>query len=146
MKLTRVFALAIAAVMLALSLASCGTVAPEITVTVEIYSNSPEAATEDDLVLNVQQSIQSEAPTVFEAVTEALIVNEIAYVASDDMMSLVDIKDFKDYTEADTGIAHYWMYYLNDVEPTSGKAGTNAIADGDKITYYYVAFDPATAK
>ena len=52
----------------------------------------------------------------------------------------------KDYTEKDTGIAHYWMYYINDVEPTSGKANANAIADGDVITYTYVAFDPATAK
>ena len=38
------------------------------------------------------------------------------------------------------------MYYINDVEPTSGKANANTISDGDVILYSYVSFDPNETK
>ena len=38
------------------------------------------------------------------------------------------------------------MYYINDVEPTSGKANANTINDGDVILYSYVSFDPSESK
>lgn len=146
MKFNRVLSIVLAGILLALSLASCGTVAPEIKVTVQVYTNAPETATEDDIILNVEVPLQTAEPTVLDAVLEAFIVNEISYRLSDDQASIADIKDYTDYTEPGTGIAHYWMYYLNAAEPTTGKASANAIQDGDVISYYYVAFDPATAK
>ena len=36
--------------------------------------------------------------------------------------------------------------YINDVEPTSGKANANTINDGDVILYSYVSFDPSESK
>ncbi len=142
MKFTRVLALALAAVCVLLTFASCGNVtAPKINVTVKIIGDDPE-----EPILDTVVEVQDAAPTVLMAFREACELNEIAYDLTEGEDSVLNIKDFKDYTEKETGIAHYWMYYINDVEPTSGKANVNAIADGDVITYMYVTFDPATAK
>ncbi len=142
MKFTRVLALALAAVCVMLTFASCGSVtAPEITVTLKIIADDPE-----NPILNTEVKVQDENPTVLLAFREACIVNEIDYELTNDESSVRDIKEYKDYTESDTGIVHYWMYYINDVEPTSGKANANTIADGDVITYSYVTFDPNESK
>ena len=140
MKLTRVLSLMIVGVMLVFSLASCTATAEPITVTLKIIAD--ESA---DPVLNTEVTIQSDNPTVLDAFLEGCIVNEISYSRSAANDSVLDIEEYKDYTDAD-GLVHYWMYYINDVEPTSGKANANAIADGDVITYYYVTFDPSTVK
>ena len=142
MKFTRVLALALAAVCVLLTFASCGNVtAPKINVTVKIIGDDPE-----EPILDTVVEVQDAAPTVLMAFREACELNEIPYDLTEGEDSVLNVKDFKDYTETETGIAHYWMYYINDVEPTSGKANVNAIADGDVITYMYVTFDPATAK
>ena len=141
MKFTRVLALVLVGIMAVVGLASCGVADyPEITVTIKIVADDAE-----DPILNTEVKIKSENPTVLEAFQEACILNEISYTLTEAGDSVADIQDYKDYTEKDTGIAHYWMYYINDVEPTSEKANVNAIADGDVITYTYVTFDPATA-
>ena len=142
MKLTRVLALILVGVMSVLALASCGgAAAPEITVTLKIIADDPE-----NPILDTEVKLQENDPTVLSAFVEGCRVNEIAYNLTEGQDSVLDIKDYTDYTEKDTGIAHYWMYYINDVEPTSGKANANAIADGDVITYTYVTFDPAESK
>ena len=142
MKFTRVLALILVGIMSVLALASCGeAAAPEITVTVKIIADDPE-----EPILNTEVKVQSHNPTVLEAFREACQLNEIHYDLTEAEDSVLNINDYNDYTEKDTGIAHYWMYYINDVEPTSGKANANAIADGDVITYTYVTFDPAESK
>ena len=142
MKFTRVLALILVGIMSVLALASCGeAAAPEITVTLKIIADDPE-----EPILNTEVKVQSHNPTVLEAFREGCQLNDVAYDLTEAEDSVLNIKDYKDYTENDTGIAHYWMYYINDVEPTSGKANANAIADGDVITYTYVTFDPAESK
>ncbi|MCI8388474.1 MAG: DUF4430 domain-containing protein [Clostridiales bacterium] len=142
MKLTRIISLMIVGVLLALSFVSCqGSVEKqEVTVTVRIIADDP-----DEPVLDTQITFKAETPTVLGAVIEACNKNEISYVLTDGEDSIKDIQEYVNYTDAD-GIMHYWMYYINDVEPTSGKANTNAVADGDVILYQYIAFDPAAAK
>lgn len=140
MKLTRVLSLMIVGVMLVFSLASCTATAEPITVTLKIIADEHA-----DPVLNTEVTIQSDNPTVLDAFLEGCIVNEVSYALSAANDSVLDIEEYKDYTDAD-GLVHYWMYYINDVEPTSGKANANSIADGDVITYYYVTFDPSTVK
>lgn len=142
MKFTRVLALALSAVLVLLTFASCGTVtAPKINVTVRIIADNP-----DEPILDTTVEVQDAAPTVLMAFREACELNEISYDLTEAEDSVLNVQDYKDYTENDTGIAHYWMYLINDVEPTSGKANANAIADGDVITYTYVTFNPADAK
>ena len=143
MKLTRILALAIAFVMLALCAASCGEPKVTVNVTVKIIADNP-----DEPILDTPITIESTNPTVLEAVREALIVNEIAYNLTEDGSSILDIQDYKDLsaTQSGDGLVYYWMYYLNDVEPTSGKAVSNTIAEGDVITYVYSSFDPTQLK
>ena len=114
-----------------------------VNVTVKIIADNP-----DEPILDTPITIESTNPTVLEAVREALIVNEIAYNLTEDGSSILDIQDYKDLsaTQSGDGLVYYWMYYLNDVEPTSGKAVDNAIAEGDVITYVYSSFDPTKIK
>lgn len=138
MKFTRVLTLALVALLAMFTLASCGDMtAPEITVTLKIIADNAE-----EPILNAEVKIQENNPTVLSVFREGCIVNDINYELTEDEASVLDIDEYKDYTESDTGIAHYWMYYINDVEPLSGKANANAVADGDVITYTYVAYDP----
>ena len=143
MKLTRILTLALAFVMLALCAVSCGEPKVKVNVTVKIIADNP-----DEPILDTPITIESTKPTVLEAVREALIVNEIPYNLTDDQSSILDIQDYKDLAanQSGDGLVYYWMYYLNDVEPTSGKAVDNEIAEGDVITYVYSSFDPTQIK
>ena len=143
MKLTRILALALAFVMFALCAASCGEPKVKVNVTIKIIADNP-----DEPILETPITVESTNPTVLEAVREALIVNEIPYNLTDDESSILDIQDYKDLsaTQSGDGLVYYWMYYLNDVEPTTGKANTNTIAEGDVITYVYSSFDPTQLK
>jgi len=143
MKLTRILTLALAFVMLALCAVSCGEPKIKVNVTVKIIADDPA-----NPVLDTPITIESTNPTVLEAVREALIVNEIPYNLTDDQSSILDIQDYKDLAanQSGDGLVYYWMYYLNDVEPTTGKAVDNAIAEGDVITYVYSSFDPTQIK
>lgn len=136
MKLTRILTLMIVGVFFVLALASCSATAPEIKVTLRIVADDPE-----NPILDTEVAIQSENPTVLEAFQEGCFVNEISYTLTDAGDSVLDIEDYKDHTD-ENGLVHYWMYYINDVEPTSGKANVNSIADGDVILYEYVTFEP----
>ncbi|MBO5218638.1 MAG: hypothetical protein J6C52_04355 [Clostridia bacterium] len=143
MKLTRILTLALAFVMLALCAVSCGEPKIKVNVTVKIIADNP-----DEPILDTPITIESTNPTVLEAVREALFVNEIPYNLTDDQSSILDIQDYKDLAanQSGDGLVYYWMYYLNDVEPTTGKAVDNAIAEGDVITYVYSSFDPTQIK
>lgn len=144
MKFTRILALALASLCVLFVCASCGDVtAQTISVTVKIVADDPE-----EPILNTTFDLQSSNPTVLEAFIEACIVNEIDYNLTENEDSVLDIEEYVDYTDKETGIVYYWMYYINDVEPAagSGKANVNAVADGDVITYTYTSFDPAEAK
>ena len=133
MKLTRILSMVLAGIVLAFALVSCGgEPAKEVTVTLKIVGSG-----EGDPVLDTQVTL--------DAFITACDENEIPYVLSDDNASVKDIQDFTNHTD-ENGIAHYWMYYINDVEPTSGKANANTINDGDVILYSYVSFDPSESK
>lgn len=131
----------LAGIVLAFALVSCGSEPmKEVTVTLKIAG--PEG---EDTVLDTQVTVKAAEPTVLDAFIKACDENEIPYVLSDDNASVKDIQDFTNHTD-ENGIAHYWMYYINDVEPTSGKANANTINDGDVILYSYVSFDPSESK
>ena len=141
MKLTRILSMVLAGIVLAFALVSCGgEPAKEVNVTLKIVGSD-----EGDPVLDTQVTVKAANPSVLDAFITACDENEIPYVLSDDNASVKDIQDFTNHTD-ENGIAHYWMYYINDVEPTSGKANANTINDGDVILYSYVSFDPSESK
>ena len=73
-------------------------------------------------------------PTILEAVQEAFILNEVAY--ENDDMAILSISGLADKVEGD--YTYWWEYTVNGEAPTSGRAGTITVADGDIIVYNYV--------
>ena len=142
MKMRRILGAVLAAVMLVLTFASCGATAPSINVTLKITPNvDPDFPT----ILEVNVPIKSDNPTVLEAFIEGCMVNGIDYTLTEDEKSVVDIDQYPDYIDEETGTNYYWVYTVNGVEPESGRASDAAIADGDVIEYIYVAYVPEDA-
>lgn len=131
--------MALAGIMLVLTLASCTATAPSINVTLKITPNvDPEFPT----ILEVDVPIKSTNPTVLEAFIEGCMVNGIDYTLTDDEKSVVDIDEYPDRVDDETGVNYYWIYTVNGVEPESGMASDAVIADGDVIEYIYVSYIP----
>lgn len=147
MKFTRVMSMVLVGIMLALALVSCGSEPQkEVNVTVRIVAE--EGA---DPILDAQVIAKAATPTVLDAFIKACDENEVPYVLESDTSGTpVSVQDVDTYTyhKDENGILHYWMYTINGEEPTSGKANTNTIEEGDVIVYSYVTYDPAesTAK
>ena len=142
MKMRRILGAVLAAVMLVLTFASCGATAPSINVTLKITPNvDPDFPT----ILEVNVPIKSDNPTVLEAFIEGCMVNGIDYTLTEDEKSVVDIDQYPDYIDEETGTNYYWVYTVNGVEPEAGRASDAAIADGDVIEYIYVAYVPEDA-
>ena len=144
MKLTRILALVLMSVMLVLAAVSCGELPPEITVKLQIQDPDNEGS----YILDVDVVLQEHNPTVLSAFQAACIENEIKYDLNSESTAVLNIADHNDLSAeaSGDGLVYYWMYLLNDLEPTSGQASTNPVADGDKITYIYDSFNPEDLK
>ncbi len=112
---------------------SCVTTTSEITVDLVIRAG-------DDRIFSSKVKVNTENPTVIDAVNEAIATYELNITLDPNGNSVTKVKNYFD-TEIE-GITYYWMYTINDVEPTTGKASSNAIADGDKIEYIFYSSDP----
>ncbi len=112
---------------------SCVTDATEITVNLIIKAG-------DDRIFSSNVKVNAENPTVIDAVKEAISTYELNITLDPNGNSVTKVKNYND-TEID-GITYYWMYTINSVEPTTGKASSNAIVDGDKIEYIFYSSDP----
>lgn len=143
MKMRRILGAVLAAVMVVLTLASCTATAPTINVTLKI---SPNVDPEFPTILDVAVPLKSTEPTVLEAFIEGCMVNSVDYTLTDDEKSVVDIDQYPDYIDEETGINYFWTYTVNGVEPEAGRASDAALKDGDVIEYIYVAYDPAEDK
>ncbi len=139
MKMRRVFCAALAALMTVLTFASCTATAPTINVTLKI---SPNVDPDFPTILEVNVPLKSTDPTVLEAFIEGCMVNSIDYTLTDDEKSVVDIDQYPDYVDTETGTNYYWIYTVNGVEPGAGRAADASVADGDVIEYIYVAYVP----
>ncbi len=136
MKFTRVLALIVAGVILACTFASCGAAAPITKVTLKIIGDDPT-----DPILETEVEVQDEAPTVLMAFVEGCIVNEVAYTLTDTEDSVLDIEEYKEYTDEEGNI-HFWTYYINGETPQGGRANTIAIKEGDVIEYKFEIAEP----
>lgn len=112
---------------------SCVTNATEITVNLIIKAG-------DDRIFSSNVKVNAENPTVIDAVNEAIATYELNITLDPNGNSIAKVKNYNDTTI--DGISYYWMYTINGVEPTTGKASSNAIADGDKIEYIFYSSDP----
>ncbi len=112
---------------------SCVTDSSEITVNLVIKAG-------DDRIFSSNIKVNTENPTVINAVNEAIATYELNITLDPGGNSITKVNNYYD-TEID-GITYYWMYFINDVEPTTGKASSNTIKDGDKIQYVFYSSDP----
>ena len=128
MKKFRILAFVLAVVMLSVCLASCGTPKIKVTAKVGVFVG------EEYILYPYELTVQNvEAPTILQAVREALELNGIDYEADD--MGIKSIAGNAYKTDGEN--TYFWTYTINGVEPTTGRAGNTAINEGDTIVYVY---------
>jgi hypothetical protein len=132
-KFKRILSITLVMLFIIGTLSSCVTNATEISVTLSIKAG-------DDKIFNSKIKVNTESPTVIDAVNEAIATYGLNIDLDANGNSVVKINNYND-TEID-GISYYWMYTINGVEPTTGKASSNAIKDGDVIEYIFYSSDP----
>ncbi|MCD8056108.1 MAG: hypothetical protein LUE25_05275 [Clostridiales bacterium] len=110
--------------------------------TIELYDISESERVILDSV-TVTIGIDGGAVTVLDAVTKALSEYGVEYTLDLTGMSISTVAGYAGgtlYCGEETEI-FFWGYTVNGEEPTSGRAGTNYVWDGDVITYVIVGLD-----
>ncbi len=134
----KIAALALALVMVCLALASCG--APKVTANCKIsFIIDGEYILQEFPVEAV--GTEENPPTVLQAAREALQMVEYNYALDDEELGFSSVSyDGVDYTtgiDADGNIC-YWGYTVNGEEPEKGRAGSNAVLEGQNIVFTYI--------
>lgn len=128
MRKFKIVALVLAIAMLSACLIGCGSKKIKVEAKVGVYVG-------EEFILNpFSVTVQNtEAPTILQAVREALELNGIEY-ESDDM----GIKSIAGNAYKNDGTTTcFWTYTINGEEPDSGRAGNTPINEGDVIIYVY---------
>lgn len=142
MKLFRIFALAIAVVMLSVAMVSCGAnngTVDGVTVncTVSVVANDMyilEEFTYDAV------GTAEEAPSILKAVTDALFVNDIAYLADENGFESISDVEGNVY---ENGADNYFWICTVDGEEIKGRAG-NVHVEADQVIVY--TYSPITGE
>lgn len=142
MKKIRVAALAMAIIMLALCAVSCSK-SEKLLVNCTVSVMIDGELYLDGYAYQVQGTVDA-PPTVLQAASEAFTILEIPYEVDDSGLSITSISfDGVAYnggpaTNADgvEGIG-FWEYTADGVKPQSGRAGNNAVLEGQKILFTY---------
>ena len=80
--------------------------------------------------------------SVIDVINNAIAIYEVD-VKLDSTASF--ISKIKNYGETSIeGIEYYWMYTINGTEPTSGRADSNFVKDGDTVEYLFYYTDPGS--
>ncbi len=128
MRKFKIVALVLAIAMLSACLIGCGSKKIKVEAKIGVYVG-------EEFILNpFSVTVQNtEAPTILQAVREALELNGIEY-ESDDM----GIKSIAGNAYKNDGTTTcFWTYTINGEEPDSGRAGNTPINEGDVIIYVY---------
>ncbi len=135
----RIIALAMAVAMLAMCMVSCGG-GEKVSVNCNISVMIDGEEVFGPYNLTVQGPAEN-PPTVLQAAQEAFTVCEIPYEVDENGLSLVSISiDGTEYAKgADETNIYTWVYTADGIEPEEGRAGTNAILEGQSIVFTYVA-------
>ena len=138
MKKIKIFALALALVMLAMAAVSCGSSAEKVTVNCTVSAVVDGETKFGPFDMTVTGDTEN-LPTVLQAVTEALQFNEInCEVDANNRISNItlDGTDYKSYSD-DTNI-YGWIYLANGIEPETGTMSVNTVNEGDVIELQYI--------
>jgi len=144
-KIAKILSLLLVAALMLGIMASCVTTdAAEMSIKLTVRAG-------DDRVYNTTVKVVPSATdaegkgtaTVIEVLREAMAAYEFDIKIKDDGTSVTGFKNYTEKTVGDTN--YYWIYTINGVEPSSGRANTNTVVDGDAIEYtlYCSMPDPA---
>lgn len=140
MKKTKILALVLAAIMLSLTLASCGG-SPKVSVTCKISVMLDGEYICDHYEYTVEGT-EKNPPTVLQAAREALQILEIPFEVDDLGNSFESISydgvDYKTGLNAAGDTIYAWIYTADGVEPETGRAGVNPVLEGQQIEFTYV--------
>ena len=157
-KKTKIVAILMAVVMLSMSLASCAG-GNKMTVTVGIklgedYIDYLYALNEDNeeyilpeeertMLNDVSVEInyeEGEEISALRAFIEACANYDVSYELDSTETSVKSVSSYAgvsvtDSENADNNVTYFWSFTINGVEPTSGRAATNYVSDGDAIVF-----------
>ena len=135
----RLIALVMAVAMLAMCMVSCGG-GEKVSVNCNIAVSINGEEVFGPFNLTVQGPVET-PPTVLQAAREAFTVCEIPYEVDDNGLSLTSVTiDGTEYAKSmDDTYIYSWYYVADGVEPEAGRAGTNAVLEGQTITFIYHA-------
>lgn len=140
----RIIALAMAVAMLAMCMVSCGG-GEKVSVNCNISVIIDGEEVFGPYNLTVQGPAEN-PPTVLQAAREAFTVCEVPFEVDEAGLSLDSITiDGTEYakTSDETNI-YSWYYTADGIEPEEGRAGTNAVVEGQTYAFIYnvTPFDP----
>lgn len=136
MKLFRFMALAIAVVMLSVCMISCagnGGTVDGITVNCTVSVVVDDTYILEEFTYDAVGT-KEEGPTILKAVTDALFVNDIAYLADDNGFESISDVEGNEYAN---GTDNYFWICTVDGEEIRGRAGNILVEPGQVIVYTY---------
>ena len=141
MKFTRILALALACVMLALSMASCGgSAVTNVILKISVPSEeNPEQSTDYFADGTIDLEVPGENPTVIDVLRVTEEPYDMVYDIEENAngrSSVKAIDDYATYTDEETGIYYAWHFTINGEIP-DGHAGSVTVAEGDVIEYIF---------
>ena len=148
MKLTRIFAAIIVAVMILSAFAGCGNkvvskVHIQFIVTVDENGNELD---EDKIIGETDVEVEgttSNPPTVLKAAQLALtkLSYEDGYETTSDGYSISRIRTYAEHQETDdeNGYYRYWDAYINGQRSTSGRQSETPIYNNDTLVFKYIS-------
>lgn len=131
MKVKRILSAVLAVIFMLGVLSSCVTDAAEISVNLTIKAG-------DDKIFNKAVSVadpEGDGVSVIDVVNEAIAQYELKITLDSAGNSITGVNKYVETTIDDS--PYFWMYTINGVEPTTGKASTNIVVDGDSIEYIF---------
>lgn len=150
MKITRILALALVGVMLALSMVSCGGDSSDVTnVKLKMTVPSEDDPTKTTDIFadgTIELEIPGKEPTVIDVLKIAEEEYEVDFdieegASDNERSSLKAVDEYKTYTDEETGYRYAWNFLING-EEVNFHAGKATVAEGDTIEYIYEVVIP----
>lgn len=136
MKKIRITAIAIAMLMLCMTMAACNAGSPKVSATFTLSVVNGDEVYVDGYSYTVEGT-EAEPPTVLQGVREALQTLDIATEADSENLSLASLTydgvTYENYSSDGANI-YAWIYSINGEEAT-GRAGMTTMQDGWNIEY-----------
>ena len=142
MKKIRIFAFVLAVVMLAAFATACGGNgnSTKVTVNAKVSVIVNDELMLDSIPVTVTGTTEN-PPTVLEAGQTAFIACDVPYVIDESGLRISSLTfDGVEYTnKSDESYAYTWLYTADGAEPQKGRAGNNAVLEGQSIVFTYTA-------